>query len=59
MRTGVSSAYKIGKALCRILFLYKDSIVRTVGGDSATAIDAVLAACDVLEAILEPFVNGN
>lgn len=58
MRNGISSAYRIGKALCRILFLYKDSIVRVVGGESETAIEAVLAACDALEAILAPFVNG-
>lgn len=56
---GIVLALHLGKRLCDALHTHRDQIVSFAGvnGDTvASAIDGLLAACDVLEGVLEALV---
>ena len=57
LRTYLPTLLAISRALCAYIRRHEDKIRSNLGAENEAALDALLVACDVLEAILESLIS--
>lgn len=56
LRTYLPTLLAILRLLCKYIATHRDRILRFLGEENVAALDAVVTACEALEAILEVIV---
>jgi hypothetical protein len=55
-RTYLPTLKLILDTMCKYIVRYRDQILKVVGEDNATALDALVTACNVWNAIADAFI---